>query len=107
MPKITTQNIQSWLNGEKLHSLWHKHSKLLVLWLVLLMVYIYMGYRAASLQHSVSDMQKELLDAKYEYLTISAQLVSTTKQSEIAATLEQKGSTLRDNTTPPIKITKR
>ena len=107
MPKITTQNIQSWLNGEKLHSLWRKHSKLLILWLVLIMLYIYMGYHAVSLQHSVSDMQKELLDAKYEYLTISAQLVSTTKQSEVAATLEQKGSNLRDNTTPPIKITRR
>ena len=45
-----------------------------------------------------------MLDAKFRYMTISAQLTNTTRQSQIIEALRANGSTLQENTKPPTKI---
>lgn len=102
---MSIKDIQSWLNGEKLHSEKMKQQyPLLLLIASLFFLYIFAGYRAAKQQHQLTDLKKEMLDTKYEYMTISAELVKTTRQSQVAAELEQRGGRIKENTTPPVKL---
>ncbi len=101
-----THDIQSWLNGDVLRSkAIREQYPLIALIVVLVFVYIFMGYQAARQQHRLTDTKKEMLDAKFRYMTISAQLTNTTRQSQVAAALREQGSTLRENRIPPTKIT--
>ena len=101
-----THDIQSWLNGDVLRSkAIREQYPLIALIVVLVFVYIFMGYQAARQQHRLTDTKKEMLDAKFRYMTISAQLTNTTRQSQVAAALREQGSTLQENRIPPTKIT--
>ena len=102
---MEARNIQGWLNGEKLRSSKvRKQYKLIGLILVLIFVYITAGYRAMEQQHRLSDLRKEVRDKKFEYLTISSQLVNETRQSRVAKQLEERGSKLKPNKEPAIRI---
>ena len=98
-------DIQSWLNGDKLRSERAKeYYPLLGLILGLIFLYILFGYQAAKQQHRLTDTKKEMLDAKFRYMTISAQLTNATRQSQIIEALRENGSALQENTKPPTKI---
>ena len=102
---MSIKDIQSWLNGEKLRSeKVKKQYPLLLLIAVLVLVYIFVGYGATEQQHHITDLKKQMLDSKYEYMTTSAELVRTTKQSQVATELEQRGSRLKESSTPPVKL---
>ena len=98
-------NIQSWLNGDLLRSQKMKEQyPLIILIVCLVFIYILMGYQAARQQHRLTDTKKEMLDAKFRYMTISAQLTNTTRQSQIIQALKEHNSALQENTKPPTKI---
>ena len=98
-------DIQSWLNGDKLRSeRATEYYPLLGLILGLIFLYILLGYQAGKQQHRLTDTKKEMLDAKFRYMTISAQLTNSTRQSQIIEALREHGSTLQENTKPPVKI---
>lgn len=98
-------DIQSWLNGDVLRSkVIREQYPLIALIVALVFVYILMGYQAGRQQHRLTDTKKEMLDAKFRYMTISAQLTNTTRQSQVAAALREQGSTLQENRIPPTKI---
>ena len=103
---IAAHDIQSWLNGDKLRSKRIREQyPLLGLIVGLIFVYILMGYQAAKQQHRLTDTKKEMLDAKFRYMTISAQLTNATRQTQVASTLREYGSKLQENNVPPTKIT--
>lgn len=98
-------DIQSWLNGDKLRSQKIREQYPLIGLIVgLIFLYILTGYRAAEQQKHLTDTKKEMLDAKFRYMTISAQLTNTTRQSQILEELKQNGSKLQENNVPPVKI---
>lgn len=98
-------DIQALLNGDLLRSKKiRRFYPLLGLIVCLIFIYILTGYHSAKQQHRLSDTKKEMLDAKYRYMTISAQLTDVTRQSQIATVLQANGSSLKENTTPPTKI---
>ena len=98
-------DIQSWLNGDKLRSeKFREQYPLIALIVVLIFLYILTGYQSAKQQHQLTDTKKEMLDAKFRYMTISAQLTNTTRQSQIIEVLKENGSELQENRTPPVKI---
>lgn len=100
-------DIQSWLNGDKLRSeKFREQYPLIALIIVLIFLYILTGYQSAKQQHQLTDTKKEMLDAKFRYMTISAQLTNTTRQSQIIDALRANGSALQENTVPPTKIEK-
>lgn len=102
---MANHDIQSWLNGDVLRSkAIREQYPLIALIVVLVFVYILMGYQAGRQQHRLTDTKKEMLDAKFRYMTISAQLTNTTRQSQVAAALKEQGSTLQENRVPPTKI---
>ena len=100
-----THDIQSWLNGDKLRSKRvREYYPLVGLIVCLFFLYILIGYQSAKQQHRLTDTKKEMLDAKFRYMTISAQLTNTTRQSHVIQALRECGSSLQENTKPPTKI---
>lgn len=100
-----TDNIRAWLNGDKLRSRQLREQYPLIGLIVgLIFLYILTGYQAAKQQHRLTDTKKEMLDAKFRYMTISAELTNATRQSQVAERLRQQGSILQENTLPPTKI---
>ena len=98
-------DIQAWLNGDKLRSKGLREQYPLIgLIMGLVFLYILTGYQSVKQQHRLTDTKKEMLDAKFRYMTISAQLTNTTRQSQILEALEANGSELKENTVPPTKV---
>ena len=86
---MTIADVQGWLNGEKLRSEFlRKQYKLIALICGCIFVYILAGYHAMQQQHRLSDLRKEVRDKKFEYLTISSDLVKQTRQSQVVKTLK-------------------
>ena len=101
----SAHDIQSWLNGDRLRSQKIREQYPLIgLIVCLVFVYIFMGYQAVKQQHRLTDTKKEMLDAKFRYMTISAQLMNTTRQSQVAQELKEHGSALQENRVPPTKV---
>ena len=100
-------DIQSWLNGDRLRSQKIKEQYPLIGLIVgLIFPYILTGYQSIKQQHRLTDTKKEMLDAKFRYMTVSAQLTNATRQSQVLEALQQKGSSLQENSVPPVKIEK-
>lgn len=98
-------DIQAWLNGDKLRSKRIREQYPLIgLIAVLVFLYILTGYQSAKQQHRLTDTKKEMLDAKFRYMTISAQLTDATRQSKVGEVLRENGSSLQENTIPPTKV---
>jgi uncharacterized membrane-anchored protein YhcB (DUF1043 family) len=98
-------DIQSWLNGDRFRSKrFREQYPLIGLIVGLIFLYILTGYQAVKQQHRLTDTKKEMLDAKFRYMTISAQLTNATRQSQIIEALNEKGSTLQENRIPPVKV---
>ena len=98
-------DIQAWLNGDRLRSQRMKEQYPLIGLIVgLIFIYILTGYQSVKQQHRLSDTKKEMLDAKFRYMTISAELTNSTRQSQVVEALRANGSLLHENTTPPTKI---
>ena len=98
-------NIQSWLNGDQLrNSKIREQYPQIIMIVCLVFIYILTGYQSIKQQHRLTDTKKEMLDAKFRYMTISAELTDATRQSQIADALRANGSELRENTVPPVKI---
>lgn len=70
----------------------------------LVFLYILTGYQSAKQQHRLTDTKKEMLDAKFRYMTISAQLTNSTRQSQVIEVLKVNGSELQENRVPPVKV---
>ncbi len=98
-------DIQSWLNGDKLRSRKIREQYPLIGLIVgLVFLYILTGYQSAKQQHRLTDTKKEMLDAKFRYMTISAQLTNSTRQSQVIEVLKVNGSELQENRVPPVKV---
>ena len=102
---VEAHDIQAWLNGDKLRSKKIREQyPLLGLIAVLIFLYILTGYQSAKQQNRLTDTKKEMLDAKFRYMTISAELTNATRQSQVAERLREQGSSLQENRVPPTKI---
>lgn len=104
---MSADSIRSLFNGEIFHSeAWREQYKLFGLIAVLIFCYILSGYQAIRQQHTITDLKHEVLDAKFEYMTIHAEYANITKQSEILKQLRTHESTLQTNNNPLIQIAK-
>lgn len=98
-------DIQSWLNGDKLRSQKIREQYPLIGLIVgLVFLYILTGYQSAKQQHRLTDTKKEMLDAKFRYMTISAQLTNSTRQSQVIEVLKENESEVQENRIPPVKV---
>jgi len=100
--KITLQEI---LNGDFLTRDWfRKQYALLILIAGLTFLYIFFGFQAQRQQHRLAGLQKELQEKHFEQLTVEAELTERTRQSAMSSELRARGSELKENKRPVIRL---
>jgi hypothetical protein len=102
MGKFSLQEI---LSGDILTKAGFKRQyKVIALISALIFIYIHCGYLAQRQQRNLSELQKELQDAKFVQLSINAEFMEKTRQSSISEMLSDKGSKVKASNTPAIRI---
>ncbi|MBO7502133.1 MAG: hypothetical protein J6T32_02830 [Paludibacteraceae bacterium] len=102
MKNITAQEI---LNGDILTRKWVTNQKWVALLVfALLVLYVYSAYAAQRQQRKIDDLKKELVDEQYTLSTKRAELTKLTRQSSLSEELNKRGSQLRENQEPIIRI---
>ena len=81
-----------------------KQYPLLIMIVILTIIYTDNRYASEKQITRITELKKQVKDAKYESLTISANLMEISRQSNISALLEAKGIKLMPGSTPPIVI---
>ncbi|MDD2285501.1 MAG: FtsL-like putative cell division protein [Paludibacter sp.] len=102
---IRSSSVRDILNGNILTKKFIRKQYLLIILLVVLsIVYIDNRYYSEKQIARVVTLKKNIQDAKYESLTISAELMEISRQSNILLLLQSKGLQLKPGSTPPIVI---
>lgn len=70
--------------------------------LVLAILYISNIYYAEKTIREIEDARREIKEIRYEYITSKSDLMSKSKRSEVARSLEEEG--IRESTVPPGRI---
>ena len=97
--------LQQILNGDIFRSeRISRHYRLLALIGFYIFISILMGFVSEWQYVRIGALKKELQDARNEELTISSELVNSTRQSEVSRALKEHGSNLREANTPVIVI---
>lgn len=103
--ELSQTGIRGILNGSFLTRKFFRRQYFLIgLLVVLAIVYINNRYESEKMMKRIGDLKKEIKDVKYESLTISAQLMEISRQSNIEALLRSKNMELRTGDQPPIVI---
>ena len=84
-----------------------KHTKMIVLIVVLFFFYISNRYTCMIKIREIDSLQEQLRDLKYEALSISAQLTSNTRPSQIEDLVKRQGLGLEKAKTPPYRLRKK
>lgn len=93
------------LNGDIFTKGWVRQQyKLLILIFGLLILYIYQGYQSQKQQARIVELNRQIQDAHYEYLTVNAELVEMSRQSVVSKRLKEAGSNVKESTTPAVRI---
>lgn len=101
-PHITLKSI---LGGDILaHEFLRRQANLLILIVFLTILYIDNRYSSQQELIEIDRLKKELVDIKYDALTISSELTEKSRQSRIEKYISDKGTPLKTAATPPYLI---
>ncbi len=101
-PHITLKSI---LGGDILaHEFLRRQANLLILIVFLTILYIDNRYSSQQELIEIDRLKKELVDIKYDALTISSELTEKSRQSRIEKYISDKGTPLKTASTPPYLI---
>ncbi len=81
-----------------------RHYRLLALIGIYIFLSILMGFVSEWQYVRIGALKKELQDTRNEELTISSELVNSTRQSAVLRALKDNGSKLREANTPVIVV---
>jgi len=99
----TARSLQSILGGGFLaNKRTAKNMPFLLFLAFLAVIYIGNSYYAEKKIRKIERLQKDLKELRYEYVYTRSQLMSKSRQSEIAKTLSYEG--IKESRTPPKKI---
>lgn len=102
---LRSSSVRDILNGNILTKKFIRRQYLLIILMVVLsIVYIDNRYSSEKQITNITELKRKIQDAKYESLTISAELMEISRQSNILLMLQSKGIQLRPGDTPPIVI---
>ena len=102
---IKSSSLRDILNGDILTKrFFQKQYGLLIMIAFLAFLYIDNRYYCETQLAKEIELKKKILDAKYESLTISAELMEISRQSNVMKAVNDNGLGLIENTTPPIVI---
>ncbi|MDR3308989.1 MAG: hypothetical protein LBS80_03445 [Tannerella sp.] len=83
-----------------------RHTRMIALIVILLFFYISNRYSCIMKIREMDTLQHELRDLKIKSLTISAQLTSNTRPSQVEELVKRQGLDLEKATIPPYKLKK-
>lgn len=83
-----------------------KNTRFLLVLFVLIVLYISNRYSCISKMAEIESLRKELKDAKYESLSTSSRLISTSRQTQVEFLLKKNGVDLTSSTDPTYMIEK-
>lgn len=83
-----------------------KNTRFIITLFVIIVLYISNRYSCIEKVSTIEKKQRELKDAKYESLTISAKLVSVSRKTKVLELVEKNGLGLEYPTEPIYKIKK-
>ena len=102
---LKSSSVRDILNGNILTKKFiRKQYLLLALMVVLSIFYIDNRYSSEKQITKITELKRKIQDAKYESLTISAELMEISRQTNILLLLQSKGIQLRPGNTPPIVV---
>jgi hypothetical protein len=102
---LRSSSVRDILNGNILTKKFIRKQYLLIVLLVVLSIgYIDNRYSSEKQIATMVMLKKNIQDAKYESLTISAELMEISRQSNLLLLMESKGMQLKPGSTPPIVI---
>ena len=102
---IKSSNVRDVLTGNILtKNFIRKQYGLIIMIAVLAFLYIDNRYYCETQLAKEIELKKQIQDAKYESLTISAELMEISRQSNVMKAVNENGLSLIENTTPPIVI---
>ena len=102
---IRSSSVRDILNGNILTKKFIRKQYLLIIMLVVLsIVYIDNRYSSEKQIAYAATLKKNIQDAKYESLTISADLMEISRQSSIRKLMQSKGMKLKPSNTPPVVV---
>lgn len=81
-----------------------KQYPLVILLAVIAIFYVDNGFYCEKQLSRVIKLKRDLQDIKYESLTISAELMETSRQSNVRKLIKERGLTLIEPNTPPVVI---
>lgn len=97
--------LKSILGGDILaHEFLRRQANLLILIVFLTILYIDNRYSSQQELIEIDRLKKELVDIKYDALTISSELTEKSRQSRIEKYISDKGTPLKTAATPPYLI---
>lgn len=102
---LKSSNVRDILNGNILTSRFIRKQYMLILMLVVLSIfYIDNRYTSEKQIKQVAELKRQIQDAKYESLTISAELVEISRQSNVYKLLQERGIPVKPGNSPAIVI---
>src|ERR1035437_6804214 len=102
---IKSSSLRDILNGNILtKKFFQKQYGLLIMIAVLTFFYVDNRFYCERQLANEIDLKKKIQDAKYESLTISAELMEISRQSNVMNKVNENGINLIQSTTPPIVI---
>ena len=101
-PKITLKDVAS---GEALGREWLQRQIPFIIFLVMIaLFYINNRFTHEAQLRDIDRLKRELIDAKYESLTVSEELMQMSRQSYVIDKLREQGSNLQVSTEPSVVI---
>ena len=83
-----------------------RHTKMIVLIVILCFFYISNRYTCAIKIREIDSLQEQLRDVRLEAISISAQLTSNTRPSQVEELVQRQGLDIEKPKTPPFKLHK-
>lgn len=92
------------IGGDALLLFLKRNANLVILIVILIILYIDNRYSSQQELIEIDRLKKELIDVKYDALTVSSELTERSRQSRIEEYISAEGTPLEMATTPPYLI---
>ncbi|NDV95784.1 hypothetical protein D0T84_12815 [Dysgonomonas sp. 521] len=84
-----------------------KNARFIITVFIIIVLYISNRYSCIEKMAKIESLQRELKDAKYESLTISAQLMGVSRESKVENLVQKNGVDLKQPKEPIYKLEKK
>ena len=81
-----------------------KYFPLAIFFVLFCIVYISLGYHTHRQMRHLATIEKQIEEAKFENLTLNAQLVEKTRQSQVESKLREYESNIQISNKPAVKV---